>query len=112
MRVLEGCLENGILPVRTLAQQRGVAEVAYVRSFAYFGIAVVIFCIFAQIHHVQTLSLTVPGCHAVVGELSVTSLTTLGGNQHDTVSTLSTVNGGGRSVFQNLHRDDVGRVDS
>ena len=37
--------------------------------------------------------------------------TLLGGNHHYTVGTTRTVDSGGRGVFQNFHRLDVGGVD-
>ena len=42
----------------------------------------------------------------VVGDLTHTCLTLLGGDKHDTITCFSTVDSGRSSVFQNFHRSD------
>ena len=104
-------LEYGILPVGTLAQQAAVDEQRIGRSLAHAYIFIIVVGILAQVQNVETLRLTVDGKRAAVRELGVASLTMLGGNQDDTVGTLGTIDSRGRGVLQNLHRDNVLRVD-
>ena len=94
--MLPGCAEDGVLPVGSLAENRRIA-IGLIRlgNLTLLGHIIVIFCELTQIQHVQTLHLTVERYRAVVGELSLTRLTALGGNQHNAVSTLRTIDSGG-----------------
>ena len=111
MLVLQCSLEDGVLPVGAQAEQRGVAVLCVGRTFALGHKVVVVLCKLAQVHHVEAFGLAVPCHHTVVAELGVARLSALGGDEHHAVGTLCTVDGGGRGVFQDLHADDVGRVD-
>ena len=111
MLVLQSCAENGILPVGTLAQYAGVAQCGISCGTTLGHHVIIEFCKLAQVQHVNALTLMLPGYHTVVAELGFARLTVLGGNQYDTVSTLGTIDSGGRGVLQDFHRDDVGRVD-
>ena len=48
----------------------------------------------------------------VVGDLTHACLTFLGGNQHNTVTSLSTVDSGRGSVLQDFHRGDHVRIEA
>ena len=113
MLVLDSGLEDGVLPVRTLTEDARVG--VYFVGLALDNPAIVdkvliVFCVFAQVHHVETLDLTVNGQHTIVAELGFASLTALGGDEHHAVGTLGTIDGGGGGVLQNLHRHDVAGV--
>ena len=110
MRVLQRCLEHGVLPVRTLAQNGGIRVVGVGlagNNPSVVDEVLIILGILAQIHHVEALHLTVDGQHAVVAELGVAGLTALGGDEHHTVGTLGTIDGGGGGVLQDFHRNDI-----
>lgn len=114
VRVLEGGLEDGVLPVRALPQQRRVGIVLVGRG----GIdlsrgheVVVVVGELPQVHDVQAACLPAPGHHAVVGELRLAGLSPAGGDEDDAVRTLCAVDGGGGGVLQDFHRNDVAGVD-
>ena len=111
MLVLQGRLEDGVLPVGTLAEDGGVAVgLVGLGDFALVHHVVIVFSELAQVHDVETFHLAVDGERAVVGELGLACLTALRGDEHNTIGTLCTVDGGGRGVLQDFHRHDVGRV--
>ena len=108
--MLDGRLEDGILPVGTLTQNSWV-RVSLV-SLALYNPTIVykvliIFSIFAKVHHVEALHLAVYCQHTIVGELCFASLTAFGGNEYHTIGTLGTIDSGGRCIFQNLHGHDI-----
>ena len=111
--VLEGCLEDGILPVGTHAQQRDIAIVGVLlhATETRGDEVVIIVAKAAQVEHIQPFGLAAHCHHAVVGEFCLTRLAALGGNQHHTVGALCAVDGSGRSVFQDFHAQDIRRVD-
>ena len=111
MLVLQGCAENSVLPVGSLAQQTWVTQRLVLRSATLCHHVIIEFSKLAQIQHVDALGLALPCHHTVIGEFCFTRLTMLSGNQHDTVSTLGTIDGCCRGILQNLHRDDVRGVD-
>ena len=111
MLVLKGCAEDGILPVGSLAEDRGVAETVVLEDHTLRRHVVVILGKLAEIEHVDALSLTLPSHHAVVRKLGLACLTALCGDKYNAVGTLCTVDGCGRSILQHFHADDVRRVE-
>ena len=109
--VLEGGAEHLVLPVGTLAQDGGIGVKGIGGNFAQFYHIVIILSEFAEVHHIDAAGLAGHGEHTVIGELGIAGLTVLGGDEHNTVSTLGTVNGGGRSILEDFHAHDIGRVD-
>ena len=112
MLVLQRRAEDGILPVGTLTQNRRITiDLVGLGNLTLLGHVIIELGKLAQVQHIETLVLTVHGERAVVGELSLTGLTALGGDQHNTVGTLGTIDGRSRSILQHLHRHDILRVE-
>ena len=111
MLLLESCAEDGVLPVCTLAEKRGIREIGIGFSLSVGDKVVEILGIFTQVHDVETFVLTLPGNHAVVGEFCFTGFTAFGSDEHDAVGALSTVDGCRGGVLEDFHRHDVGGVD-
>ena len=111
MLVLERRTEDGVLPVGTLTQDRGIGIIVVGAYHAHGGQFVVILGELAQVQQADALGLALDGEHAVVGEFGAAGFTALGGDEHNAVSTLGTVNGGGRGILQDFHAHDVRGVD-
>ena len=112
MLVLKSRAEDCVLPVRTCTQYRRI-RISYIRiaDFALVYHIVVVLSKLAEVKHVQTICLVCPTYRTIIRELGFTCLTTLGSNQDNTISTLSTINSGSGCIFKNFHRNDVSRVD-
>ena len=94
MLMLYSSLEDSVLPVCTCSEDRRVSICWVSLAFdnpSLTNVALIVFRVFSEVHDVKTLSLTINSEHAVVAELSFTSLTTLCCDKHYTVSTLCTV---------------------
>ena len=109
--VLESGAEDLVLPVGSLSEDGRIGVVGVCLDLADSGHIVVIFSEFPQVHHVDPAGLAAHGEHSVIGELRLAGLTVLGGDEDDTVGALRSVDRCRRGVLQDLHRDDVGRVD-
>ena len=106
MLMLESGLEDSILPVSTLTQDRRVRVVLVSLTLNNPTIVykvLIIFCILAQVHHIKTLNLTVNCKHTIVVETSLARLTTLSSNQYNTIGTLCTIDSGSRGVLKDFH---------
>ena len=109
--MLEGCTEDGILPVGTLAEDGRIAVFLVLADHADRLEVVVVLGEFAQVQQVDATGLALQGDHAVVGEFRIAAPTALGGDEDDTVRTLGTVDSRRGSILEDFHADDIGRVD-
>jgi len=112
MGILPGCPEDGVLPVSTAPEDRRVAVrlVCTIRVYlVLINEAVVEFCELAEVEDVEAFVLTADGHGAVVGEFSVSALSFLRSDEHDTIGTLCTVDGCGGSILEHLDAHNVGR---
>ena len=71
-----------------------------------------ILLILLSTQHLRDTSQTLVGPLEVVANLALSGLTFLGRNQHNTITSLSTIDGSRSSVLQDFHRSDGGRVDT
>ena len=99
-------LESGVVPV-------GIGAVVVVGSQQFIGDVTDIFLILDIFLGTEDIGLLAQGLHreaAVVGDMGRAFLTGLGGDEHDTVTGLRTVDGGGGGVLQDLDGLDHGRI--
>ena len=109
--VLEGRAEHLVLPVGTLSKDGRIGIPAVVLDQAHVHHVIVILGKLAEVHHVDAAHLAGNGEHAVVGELRLTRLAVLGGDEDDAVRSLGAVDGRRGGILEDFHGHDVGRVD-
>ena len=99
-------LEGGVVPV-------GIGTVVFVsfqQIFAQVADVGLIVNVLLRAEDVGLLAQGLQGEAAVVGDVGGAFLTTLGGDEHDTVTGLGAVDGGGGGVLQDLHGFDHRRI--
>ena len=111
MLMLQCGAEHFVLPVSTLAQDGRVGIEGVGRYLTERHHVIIILRVFAKVHHVDAAVLARYCEHAVVREFGFASLTMLGGDEHDAVGALCTVDGGCGCILEDFHADDVGGVD-
>ena len=109
--VLEGRTEDGVLPVGTLSENGRITVVRVFADHADRMEVVVVFGELAQVQQVDAAGLALEGDHAVIGEFRIAALAALGGDEDDTVRTLGAVDRRRRSILEDFHAHDIGRVD-
>ena len=103
------CLtEHRILPVGAGTQQGGIGKLG---TIVREGHLVAVVGELPQVHHLQAGSLALYAVHPFIGELGFSCFPSLGSDEHHTVGTLCTVDGGGGGILQDFHREDVGGID-
>ncbi len=110
MLVLDGGAEYLVLPVGTLAQDGRICIKGIGLHLTESNHIVVVLGELAQVHHIDAAVLAGHGHHTVIGELGVSGLTVLGGNEDDTVGTLGTIDSGSRGILEDFHAHNIGRV--
>ena len=108
----EGCTEQFVLPVSTIAEKFRAQPGAGCWFDLGIRDSIVVLSILLQVHHVKFLRHSLPTHITIVGYLSLTILTTLGGNHDDTIRCAWTIDSGSRSILQNIHSQDIARVDA
>ncbi len=108
----EGRLEEFVLPVGAVGEQRGVF-IVFAGAPALNGRTHIIeLRILRQVHHTEFLGEGLPADIPLILYFGLAVLSPLGGDHHHTIGSTRTVDGRGRSVFQHLNGGDVRRVDT
>ena len=101
-------LEGHVGP-RCVGHTVPVAQQVVAREDVAFGHVV---DVLLGVEHLRNPGQRLPRILEVVGQLAVAGRSFLGGDQHNAVTGLGTVDGGRRSVLQHLHRRNVVGVDT
>ena len=109
--VHQGSPEDFALPVRTIAQQADVGKLFARAESDDLGTQVLVLGIFAQVQYIQFFRQLLQAEIAFIGDAGLAGLALARSNHHHAVRRTRAVDGRGRGIFQDFHRNNVRRVD-